>query len=109
MLVEAAHVHNAGNSRVVAQQHFTLWRDKIYPGYWMVEVTGDGQRLHITDPAATTCMNGIAYFVVALQHVYPHALPGSSSGSRQARRPSTYNYNIYVFWHEYPSLKILFR
>src|SRR5712692_2764101 len=66
MRVEAAHVHNAGDGGVVAQQHFTLWRNKIYAGYWMVEMLGDGQRLHVTDPTTTTCMNGIAYFIVAL-------------------------------------------
>src|SRR5713101_1908939 len=109
MLLEAAHVHDAGDGGVVAQQHFTLWRDKIYAGYWMVEMLGDGQRLHVTDPTTTTCMNGIAYFIVALQDVYLHSLPGSRSGSRQACWPSTYNQYIYVFWHEYPSIKILFR
>jgi hypothetical protein len=32
--------------------------------------------------------------------VYSRALPGSSTGSRQTCRSSTYNYYIYVFWHE---------
>ena len=66
MLVEAAHIHNAGDSGVVAQQYFAMRRDKIYSGYWMVEVLGDGQRLHVADPAAAACMDGIAYFVLAL-------------------------------------------
>jgi len=66
MLVEAAHVDDAGDSGIVVQQYFATWRDEIYSSYWMVEVLGDGQRLHIADPAAAACMDGIAYFVLAL-------------------------------------------
>ncbi len=66
VLVEAAHVDDAGDGGVVAQQYFAPRRDKIYPGYWMVEMLWDGQRLHVADPTAAACMDGIAYFIVAL-------------------------------------------
>src|SRR5579864_2312105 len=60
VLIEPTHVHNTGHRRIVVQQHFTMWGDKIDSSYRVVELFGNSQSLYIADPTTTTGMDRIA-------------------------------------------------
>src|SRR5579875_979802 len=109
MLVDAAHIQDAGNRRIIVQLHFTMRGDKSNVLYWMIEVFRDAERLHIAHPASSTRMDGIADFVLAFQYDRSRTLLSGSLSSRQSCRTTANNQNIAINWHVYPSLRNFHR
>src|SRR5215471_17430797 len=66
VLVDPTHIKNASNRRIIIQEHLTMRRNKYDPGYRMIQVFRDSERLHIADPASPACMNWITNLALAL-------------------------------------------
>src|SRR5579859_7228650 len=95
VLVDAAHVQDTADGFDVLEMRLSSWREEGDAANRIVQVGGDAQRDHITDPASAARMNGIPDFLLALQHGDPR--PTFSGGLRRAEsgRPATdYQYII---------------
>src|SRR5882724_2908216 len=91
MLIKAAHIYYAGHTRIIDEHHFATRRDKDNFFDGMIELLGNGQGLHITDPASSTGMDRVTDLILALQNQSSHPTAGSSFSRSQARWSTTNN------------------
>src|SRR5690348_15821034 len=82
VLVNTAYINHTGNGRIIQKRNLALRRKKNNFSDWVIEMFGYCERLHILDPAPSTCMDRVANLILTLQDKRTYTLLRSSlSGS----------------------------